>query len=97
MIQPAILLTENITPALENEEEFEYSRKVERVTLFNTTEIDQHDLAYTVFKNAKFVNLEHSYNIGHSGFIYVVNVTYPSCEEREYDMAYGDDYNDFND
>ena len=95
MIAPAILLQENITPPLKDGEDFEYVRKVERVTLFNKEPIDQHDLAYTVFKSAKYVNVINEYPIGQSGFIYVINVTYPSPEEREYEDAYGDDYDDF--
>jgi len=97
MIQPAILLQENITPPPADGEDFEYVRKVERVTLFNKEPIDQHDLAYTVFKSAKFVNVVNEYQLGTTGYVYEVQVTYPSCEEREYEMAYGDDYDDFND
>lgn len=97
MIQPSILSTENITPPCENEEEYEYVRKVERVTLFNKTAIDQYNMAYNVFKSAKLVNIMSSHKIGTTGYIYEVQVTYPSCEEQEYDYAYGDDYNDFND
>lgn len=91
------LKIENITPKCENEDEYEYVSKVELVTLFVDRKIDQHDMAYQVFKNAKLVSILNCTPTGDGDYIYKVKVTYPSMEEQEYDYAYGDDYNDFND
>lgn len=83
----------------------EYDRPVSsyRIIVEGQLRDPQYYFAWEYFKEAKYVIIESEKCVEPDDedkyplYVYHIKVTYPSMEEHEYDMMYGDDYNDFND
>lgn len=85
----------------DDEDGYYTKSKIKEFTLLSKKELTQHDLANCVFSDAKYVVLIDSLIIpsfnDKENYLYRVRVTYHSPESKEYDDAYGDDYNDYDD
>jgi len=69
-------------------------RKKVRYILYAKEELDQHTLAYEIFRNAKYVNVINMKPAG-KGFVYEIQVTNQSREDQEMEDRGENDYDDY--
>ena len=88
----SILSEKPISQEIDENVEFETIGLIKQYTVFSENELDQHQLAYDVFKTAKYVSLISSTHIGEdAGYIYVVQTTSYSAEEQMEINLYGEE------